>query len=95
MSIVEAYSQDGVVDMVLELCQKSLQFDMDSRLEPAPMTGKKQYMRPRSCDIASTMEQLLAAVYFLHENGVSHRDIKPDNVLMSASDLAWTPESWQ
>ncbi|CAK9000221.1 unnamed protein product [Durusdinium trenchii] len=83
VSIVEAYSQDGVVDMVLELCQKSLQFDMDSRLEPAPMTGKKQYMRPRSCDIASTMEQLLAAVYFLHENGVSHRDIKPDNVLMS------------
>lgn len=88
VSIVEAYSQDGVVDMVLELCQKSLQFDMDSRLEPAPMTGKKQYMRPRSCDIASTMEQLLAAVYFLHENGVSHRDIKPDNVLMSVGDLA-------
>lgn len=38
IGVVEAYTQEGVVDMVLELCKISLQFDIDSRFEPAPMT---------------------------------------------------------
>lgn len=86
IGVVEAYTQEGVVDMVLELCKISLQFDIDSRFEPAPMGGKKQYVRPSSWDIASTMLQIFSAVAFLHESQVAHRDIKPDNVLLSTGE---------
>ncbi|CAK9003944.1 unnamed protein product [Durusdinium trenchii] len=74
IGVVEAYTQEGVVDMVLELCKISLQ------------GGKKQYVRPSSWDIASTMLQIFSAVAFLHESQVAHRDIKPDNVLLSTGE---------
>lgn len=34
-------------------------------------------------DILSILKQLLQAIEYLHANGVCHRDLKPDNLLIN------------
>ena len=44
----------------------------------AKCNGLSIYCSPSRWEIATTLQQLLSAVSFLHSNGVAHRDIKPD-----------------
>lgn len=82
IQIHEVYSAPGVVDMVLELCTYgSMKRYMRSRVEKRD--GAIIYRPPRSHEIAGALFQLLSAVSFLHHHEVAHRDIKPDNVLLS------------
>eukprot|EP00931_Biecheleriopsis_adriatica_P065907 TRINITY_DN40358_c0_g1_i1.p1 TRINITY_DN40358_c0_g1~~TRINITY_DN40358_c0_g1_i1.p1 ORF type:complete len:349 (+),score=64.13 TRINITY_DN40358_c0_g1_i1:120-1166(+) len=37
---------------------------------------------------ATSMQQMLAAVQHCHENGLVHRDVKPDNFVFSSSDVS-------
>ncbi|KAJ6890552.1 CBL-interacting serine/threonine-protein kinase 7-like [Populus alba x Populus x berolinensis] len=34
-------------------------------------------------------QQLVSAIHFCHQNGVSHRDIKPHNLLLDGKDGLW------
>uniref|UniRef100_A0A6M2EGV1 Protein kinase domain-containing protein n=1 Tax=Populus davidiana TaxID=266767 RepID=A0A6M2EGV1_9ROSI len=36
-------------------------------------------------------QQLVSALHFCHQNGVSHRDIKPHNLLLDGKDCLWDP----
>jgi len=82
IQIHEVYSAPGVVDMVLELCTEgSMKRYMRSRVEKCD--GASIYCPPGRHEIARSLFQLLSAVSFLHQNEVAHRDIKPDNVLLS------------
>lgn len=85
VGIYQVFSQGGALDLILELCSRGdMQQFIESKVEPAPMTGKKMYVPPVLETIADITQQLLATVSFLHENCVAHRDIKPENVLLTS-----------
>lgn len=83
VQMYEAYSDGVTADLLLELCSKgNMQDFLDSKTES--FAGATCYSRPDDFFLASTLDQLLSAVEFLHQNRVAHRDIKPDNVLQSS-----------
>ena len=38
--------------------------------------------------VAENMEKLIRAIAHCHENGVCHRDLKPDNILLTDADIS-------
>lgn len=43
-------------------------------------------------DIESIFLPILEAMHYIHEKGVVHRDIKPDNILMNQTPDGWVPK---
>ncbi len=48
-------------------------------------TFAKQKRPLQNEEIKSITKQIAEALVFLHEKGIAHRDIKPDNILVSSS----------
>eukprot|EP00913_Durusdinium_trenchii_P035740 g33443.t1 len=102
VQLMEAYSEGGVVDMVMELCKGNLQEFIADNVARLP-NYHRVYIPPEATTIAMVMQKLLETVLFLHEKRVAHRDIKPENVLKSSSgrwkladfNLATSFEAWQ
>jgi len=42
--------------------------------------------------IAKVFEQAMRGVAFMHENGIVHNDLKPDNILMIDEFSSWSPD---
>eukprot|EP00913_Durusdinium_trenchii_P002012 g1859.t1 len=84
VGIHDVYSAFGVMDIMLELCKGgSMREYMLSKSEEV-FRGCTVYEPPEPSEVRNTMHQLLTALNFLHGNLVAHRDIKPDNVLLSS-----------
>ena len=73
--LYEIYDGAGEIIMVLEY-----------------MPGKDLYHRIKEVKTMSEIQafvyfsQIVKGVQFLHENGIAHRDLKPDNILFSDSE---------
>ena len=51
--------------------------------ETLSTTGSLSSMQKAS--VRSTMRQLAQAIAFIHQQGITHRDVKPENVLLQAN----------
>ena len=87
LAIIDDESEDAL-HLVLEYCEKGqvMHWDGDSMRYQSrvfPTTSRGSITEPH---IRLILHDVLSAVTFLHSNGVLHRDIKPDNLLV-AGDL--------
>ncbi|KAJ3314871.1 hypothetical protein HDV04_005292 [Boothiomyces sp. JEL0838] len=71
--VLDDPKQDSLF-MVFELCEKGAVMDvsMDKSVKPLDIKVARKYF-----------QQLILGIEYLHEHGIAHRDIKPDNMLIS------------
>lgn len=65
--------------IVTELCQRSLKDELAQR-QPGHLA---------SHTVERLLEDMLAALVALRENGLVHRDIKPGNILLATDSVTW------
>jgi calcium-dependent protein kinase len=73
--LFEVYESSKLVTLVLEHCRGGELFRYLCREKSL-----------RESTAASIMAQILSAVAYLHEAGITHRDVKPENVLLKFED---------
>eukprot|EP00581_Thalassiosira_minuscula_P014700 CAMPEP_0183717376 /NCGR_PEP_ID=MMETSP0737-20130205/11005_1 /TAXON_ID=385413 /ORGANISM="Thalassiosira miniscula, Strain CCMP1093" /LENGTH=408 /DNA_ID=CAMNT_0025946811 /DNA_START=69 /DNA_END=1295 /DNA_ORIENTATION=+ len=81
--LVDVYEDVEFVHLVTDLCTGGELFDK---------IIKKKYNTSSSCkcfaedEAARVIQQILAAVTYMHKRGIVHRDIKPENILYETAD---------
>jgi calcium-dependent protein kinase len=70
IKLYETYEDDQKIYLAMELCLGGELFDS--------IISAGQFSE---VDAAVVMQQILRAVFYMHEKGVCHRDLKPENFL--------------
>lgn len=80
VSLVEVLDdpQEDSLYMVLEMCKKGvvMKVGLDERAEPYPDEACRHWFR-----------DMILGIEYLHAQGIVHRDIKPDNCLITHDDV--------
>ena len=75
--LVDSFSVSGCLHIVLEFCGGGDLFDYLASLPGRVL---------EDAEAGPCMAQLLSAISFLHERGVVHCDVKPENILLETSE---------
>lgn len=67
----EAFKRDNKLNIVFEYVEKTVLEDIENNSNGVPLNLIKSYMY-----------QLLRGLRYLHKNGIIHRDVKPENLLV-------------
>ena len=70
--------RDEFIYLALELCKKTLSSCVQENEFGRPESGVERLV---------CLKEITGAVEYLHDRRICHRDIKPDNILLSASGL--------
>jgi len=69
---------DDSLYMVFEMAEKGVLMDVDLEKDAVPYDEE---------ECRSYFRQMLLGIEYLHHNGIAHRDIKPDNLLISKDNV--------
>ena len=67
----EAFKRDNKLNIVFEYVEKTVLEDIENNMSGVPTTLIRSYLY-----------QLLKSLRYLHKNGIIHRDVKPENLLV-------------
>ena len=74
VSLIDHFESNNMVCLVMDYCAKGDLSNYISNLETELSTSEK----------LSLFRQVLEGIYHIHKNGYMHRDLKPDNILLTA-----------
>ncbi|KAI8907222.1 kinase-like domain-containing protein [Gorgonomyces haynaldii] len=75
--VLDDPTQDSIF-MVIELCQKGTVMSLDTQRDTQPLKPE---------NVRDYFRQLLLGIEYLHANEIAHRDIKPDNMMLSKDNV--------
>merc|ERR1719190_194718 len=75
IKLYETFEDHRNIYLVMEICAGGELFDRI--IESGHFT---------EVQAASLMQQIIRAIYYMHENHVCHRDLKPENFLFQSKD---------
>lgn len=88
IKLYEIFEEDGMLLMIMELCCGGELWHFLQRVEIFP-NGEKFYYSPGGARIALTelkvaklIKGIVEAIYYCHSRGVSHRDLKLENLML-------------
>lgn len=67
----EAFKRDNKLNIVFEYVEKTVLEDIENNINGVPLHLIRSYLY-----------QLLKSLRYLHKNGIIHRDVKPENLLV-------------
>ena len=67
----EAFKRDNKLNIVFEYVEKTVLEDIENNANGVPTALIRSYLY-----------QLLKSLRYLHKNGIIHRDVKPENLLV-------------
>lgn len=72
----EAFKRDNKLNIVFEFVEKTVLEDIETNVSGVPTPLIRSYLY-----------QLLKALRYLHRNGIIHRDVKPENLLVDGQGV--------
>lgn len=72
----EAFKRDNKLNIVFEYVEKTVLEDIETNVSGVPLHLIRSYLY-----------QLLKALRYLHRNGIIHRDVKPENLLVDGQGV--------
>jgi len=89
VSLLDVMHTEKKLTLVFEFCDMDLKKFLDSHRTRAPNgplgRNEREMVHPNT--VMNFMHQLVKGVGFCHENRVLHRDLKPQNILVSGTTL--------
>jgi calcium/calmodulin-dependent protein kinase I len=85
VNLLDVYETESEVHLVLEYCSGGELFDLiqDSKLQCRKRRRSNSSSGFSEGQVARILSQLLSALAHLHKRGIVHRDVKPENILIS------------
>jgi len=80
VDLIDVFETNDMVHMVLEYCSGGELFDVIEK-----KLGSKTSYAQDETEAANITEQVLAILYDLHGRGIVHRDVKPENLLLTVA----------
>ena len=75
IELFDFFEDNGFIYLIIEYCEKG---SMQKMIFNSPAVVKE--------NLKSYVDQICDGLLFLHENGVAHVDLKPDNILITADN---------
>uniref|UniRef100_A0A0M3HJS6 Protein kinase domain-containing protein n=1 Tax=Ascaris lumbricoides TaxID=6252 RepID=A0A0M3HJS6_ASCLU len=76
VNLIEVFKRNRKLHLVFEHCDRTVLHDLEKYPKGCPEALTKK-----------TIYQLLQAVQFCHSHNCIHRDVKPENILLTRNDV--------